>query len=134
MKKILLFLLPLLLFSACGEDCYNAPQPIAFKFVDSNDVNLITDGTLTNYSVKEENQTNIQLTKTNDDMVILENVGAYNGTKNYTFTSNIKNFTFTIQSSEFKGGCDGFQINKLIFTGIGIDVKDENGYYKIIFQ
>jgi hypothetical protein len=67
-------------------------------------------------------------------MVILENVGAYNGTKNYTFTSNIKNFTFTIQSSEFKGGCDGFQINKLIFTGIGIDVKDENGYYKIIFQ
>jgi hypothetical protein len=58
--------------------------------VDSNDVNLITDGTLTNYSVKEENQTNIQLTKTNDDMVILENVGAYNGTKNYTFTSNIK--------------------------------------------
>ncbi|MDN4013018.1 hypothetical protein QX233_11135 [Chryseobacterium gambrini] len=134
MKKILLFLLPLLLFSACGEDCYNAPQPIVFKFVDSNDVNLITDGTLTNYSVKEENQTNIQLTKTNDDMVILENVGAYNGTKNYTFTSNIKNFTFTIQSSEFKGGCDGFQINKLTFTGIGIDVKDENGYYKIIFQ
>ncbi|WP_394667090.1 hypothetical protein [uncultured Chryseobacterium sp.] len=134
MKKILIFLLPLLLFFACGEDCYNAPQPIAFKFVDSNDVNLITDGTLTNYSVKEENQTNIQLTKTNDDMVILENVGAYNGTKNYTFTSNIKNFTFTIQSSEFKGGCDGFQINKLTFTGIGIDVKDENGYYKIIFQ
>lgn len=134
MKKVLLFLLPLLLFSACGEDCYNAPQPISFKFVDSNDVNLITDGTLTNYSVKEENQTNIQLTKTNDDMVILENVGAYNGTKNYTFTSNIKNFTFTIQSSEFKGGCDGFQINKLTFTGIGIDVKDENGYYKIIFQ
>ncbi|BEV02679.1 hypothetical protein [Chryseobacterium gambrini] len=134
MKKILIFLLPLLLFFACGEDCYNAPQPIAFKFVDSNDVNLITDGTLTNYSVKQENQTNIQLTKTNDDMVILENVGAYNGTKNYTFTSNIKNFTFTIQSSEFKGGCDGFQINKLTFTGIGIDVKDENGYYKIIFQ
>ncbi|WP_428068075.1 hypothetical protein [Chryseobacterium gambrini] len=134
MKKILIFLLPLLLFFACGEDCYNAPQPIAFKFVDSNDVNLITDGTLTNYSVKEENQTNIQLSKTNDDMVILENVGAYSGTKNYTFTSNIKNFTFTIQSSEFKGGCDGFQINKLTFTGIGIDVKDENGYYKIIFQ
>lgn len=134
MKKILIFLLPILLFIGCGEDCYNAPQPIAFKFVDSNDVNLITDGTLTNYSVKEENQTNIQLTKTNDDMVILENVGAYNGTKNYTFTSNTKNFTFTIQSSEFKGGCNGFQINKLTFTGIGIDVKDENGYYKIIFQ
>ncbi|MGE4513239.1 MAG: hypothetical protein AB7E26_05405 [Chryseobacterium sp.] len=134
MKKLILFLLPLLLFTACGEDCYKAPQPIAFKFVDSNDVNLITNGTLTNYSVKEENQTTIQLTKTSDDMLILENVGAYDGTKNYTFSSNIKNFTFTIQSSEFNSGCEGFQINKLTFTGVGIDVKDENGYYKIIFQ
>ncbi|WP_394660545.1 hypothetical protein [uncultured Chryseobacterium sp.] len=134
MKKIFLFLLPLLLFTACGEDCYNAPQPIAFKFVNAGDENLITNGTLTNYSVKEENQKTIQLTKTDENLLILENVGAYNGTKNYTFSSNVKNFTFTIQSSEFKGGCDGYQINKLTFTGVGIDVKDENGYYKIIFQ
>ncbi|GAA4161833.1 hypothetical protein GCM10022217_28160 [Chryseobacterium ginsenosidimutans] len=134
MKKIFIFLVIAFLFTACGEDCYNAPQPIAFKFVDSNDENLITNGTLTTYSVKEENQTGIQLTKTNDDMVILENVGAYNGTKNYTFSSNIKNFNFSIQSSEFKGGCDGYQINKLTFTGVGIDVKEENGSYKIIFQ
>ncbi|MDQ1162645.1 hypothetical protein QE422_003013 [Chryseobacterium sp. SORGH_AS 447] len=134
MKKLLFFLIITLLFTACGEDCYNAPQPIAFKFVNANNENLITNGTLTNYSVKEENQKNIQLTKTDEDLLILENVGAYNGTKNYTFTSNVKNFTFTIQSSEFKGGCDGYQINKLTFTGVGIDVKDENGYYKIIFQ
>lgn len=134
MKKLFFFLITTFLFTACGKDCYNAPQPIAFKFVNANNENLITNGTLTNYSVKEENQKNIQLTKTDEDLLILENVGAYNGTKNYTFTSNVKNFTFTIQSSEFKGGCDGYQINKLTFTGVGIDVKDENGYYKIIFQ
>ncbi|KAA0130626.1 hypothetical protein FY557_00015 [Chryseobacterium sp. SN22] len=134
MKKLFFFLIITFLFTACGEDCYNAPQPIAFKFVNASGENLITNGTLTNYSVKEENQKTIQLTKTDENLLILENVGAYNGTKNYTFTSNVRNFTFTIQSSEFKGGCDGYQINKLTFTGVGIDVKDENGYYKIIFQ
>ncbi len=134
MKKLFFFLIITFLFTACGEDCYNAPQPIAFKFVNASDENLITNGTLTNYSVNEENQKTIQLTKTDENLLILENVGAYNDTKNYTFTSNVRNFTFTIQSSEFKGGCDGYQINKLTFTGVGIDVKDENGYYKIIFQ
>lgn len=121
-------------FTACGDDCYNAPQTIAFEFVNANDENLITNGTLSNFSVSEENQAGIQLTKTSDDKVILENVGAYNGTKNYIFYSNVKNFNFSIQSSEFKGGCDGYQINKLTFKGIGIDVKDEKGYYKIILE
>ena len=134
MKNLFIFLLPLLLFTACGDDCYNAPQPIAFKFVDANDENLIANGTITTYSIQDENNVGVQLTKTSDNMVILENVGAYNGTKNYTFYSNLKIFKFSIQSSEFKGGCDGFQINKLTFTGVGIDVKEENGSYKIIFQ
>lgn len=134
MKKIFIFLIIAILFTACGEKCYNAPQPIAFKFVDANDVNLITNGTLTTYSVQDENHVGVQLSKTSDDMVLLENVGAYNGTINYTFSSNIKVFKFSIQSSEFKGGCDGYQINKLTFTGVGMDVKDEKGIYKIIFQ
>lgn len=134
MKKLFIFLIINFLLIACGETCYNAPQPIAFKLVNANNENLITNGMLTNYSVKEDNQNTIQLTKTGEDLLILENVGAYNGAKNYAFTSNLRNFTFTIQSSEFKGGCDGYQINKLTFTGIGIDVKDENGYYKIILE
>ncbi|GEN65741.1 MULTISPECIES: hypothetical protein [Chryseobacterium] len=134
MKKIFLFLLITFIFTACEKDCYNAPLPILFKFVDSNDENLITNGKLTSYSVVEENQTGVSLTKTSDDMVILENVGAYNGIKKYTFSSNLKSFDFSIQSSEFKGGCDGYQINKLTFTGIGIDVTDEKGYYKIILK
>jgi len=134
MKKIFIFLVIAFIFTACGDDCYNAPQPIVFKFVNSNDENLITNGTLTAYSVKDENQAGIQLTKTNDDMIILENVGAYDGTKKYTFYSNIKNLDFSIQSSEFKGGCDGYQINKLTFTGVNIDVTDEKGYYKIVLE
>ncbi len=134
MKKIFLFFIITFLFTSCGEDCYNAPFPIIFEFVNANDENLITNGTLTTFSATEENQSGIQLTKTSDDKVVLENVGAYNGTKNYTFHSNVKNFNFSIQSSEFKGGCDGYQINKLTFTGVGIDVTDEKGYYKIVLE
>lgn len=134
MKKIFVFLAIAFLFTACGETCYNAPLPIIFKFVDVNDENLITNGTITAYSIQDENNVAIQLTKTSDDMVILENVGAYNGIKNYKFYSNVKIFDFAIHSSEFNGGCDGYQINKLTFTGVGIDVTDENGYYKIILE
>ncbi|GEJ43406.1 MULTISPECIES: hypothetical protein [unclassified Chryseobacterium] len=134
MKKTFIFLLITLLFISCEKDCYNPPLPILFEFVNSNNENLIANGTLTNYSVQDENNMNVQLTKTSDNKVILENVGAYNGTKKYTFYSDIKTFDFSIQSSEFKGGCDGYQINKLTFTGINIDVTDEKGYYKIVLQ
>ncbi|WP_123962639.1 MULTISPECIES: hypothetical protein [unclassified Chryseobacterium] len=134
MKNIFLFLLMAFVFTACGEECYNAPQPIVFEFVNSDDENLITNGTLSNYSIQDENHVSIQLTKTDDNKIILEKVGAYNGTKNYTFYSNVKVFDFSIQSSEFKGGCDGYQINKLTFTGIAIDVTDEKGYYKITLE
>jgi hypothetical protein len=134
MKKIILFLLMTFVLTACGNDCYNAPLPIIFEFVDVNNENLITNGTLNNFSIKDENQVVIQASKTDDDKIILENVGEYNGTKNYTFYSSVKTFNFSIQSSEFKGGCDGFQINKLTFTGVGFDVKEEKGYYKIILQ
>lgn len=134
MKKIVLFLLMTFVFTACGEECYNAPMPIVFEFVDADDKNLITNGTLEPFSISDENQVGVQLTKTDDGKVILENVGAYNGTKNYTFYSSLKMFNFSIESSEFKGGCDGYQINKLTFKGVGIDVKDEKGHYKIVFQ
>lgn len=134
MKKIFIFLVIAFFFTACGEECYNAPQPIVFEFVNSDDENLIANGTLSNYSIQDENNASLQLTKTDDNKIILENVGAYNGTKNYTFFSNVKVFDFSIQSSEFKGGCDGYQINKLTFTGIAIDVTDEKGYYKIVLE
>lgn len=134
MKHLFIFLLITFIFTGCVDDCYNAPQTIAFKLVNSNDENLITNGTLTAYSIKDDHQVGVQLTKTSEDLIILENVGAYNGTKNYIFSSNIKSFNFSIQSSEFKGGCDGFEINKLTFTGVGINVTDEKGYYKIVLQ
>jgi len=134
MKKIICFLILTLVLISCGEECYNAPQPIVFEFVNANNENLIANGSLGTFYIKDENQANVPLTTTDDHKVILENVGVYNGVKNYKFYSSVRNFDFSIESSEYKGGCDGYQINKLTFTGIAIDVTDENGYYKITFQ
>ena len=134
MKNIFLVLISVFIFTACGEECYNAPLPVVFEVVNSNNENLISNGNLGNFYIEEENKGKIELTKTSDNKIVLENVGAYNGTKNYTFYSAVRVFNFSIEFSEFKGGCNGFQINKLSFTGIGIDVTDENGYYKIILQ
>ncbi|WP_312075928.1 hypothetical protein [Chryseobacterium sp.] len=134
MKKILFFLVLSFTLFSCGEECYNAPLPIVFEIVNANGENLITNGNLGPFSISDENQVGVKVTKTDDDKIVLENVGAYNGTINYTFYSAVRVFDFSIESSEFKGGCDGYQINKLTFTGVGIDVKDENGYYKIILQ
>lgn len=134
MKKIICFLILTLVLISCGEECYNAPQPIVFEFVNANNENLIANGSLGTFYIKDENQANVPLTTTDDHKVILENVGVYNGVKNYKFYSSVRNFDFSIESSEYKGGCDGYQINKLTFTGIAIDVTDEKGYYKITFQ
>jgi len=132
LKKIFFFFSITLLLLSCGDDCYNAPQQIVFEFVDSNDENLITNGTLNTFSISDENQIGVQLTKTDDDKVVLENVGAYNGTKNYTFYSAVKIFDFSIESSEFKGGCDGYQISKLTFKNVV--ATDEKGFYKIVLE
>ncbi|WP_144283719.1 hypothetical protein [Chryseobacterium echinoideorum] len=134
MKNIFLFFIALFIATACGEECYNAPLPVVFELVNSDNENLIANGNLGVFYIEEENKGKIEVTKTSDNRIVLENVGAYNGTKNYTFYSAVRVFEFSIQSSEFKGGCDGFQINKLSFTGIGIDVTDENGYYKITLK
>lgn len=133
MKKIFFYFLLVFIFTGCGEKCYNSPQPIVFEFVNADGENMITKGTLPSYSISENasngDQIGVQLTKTDDDKIILEGVGAYHGTKYYTFYSGVKIFDFSIQSSEFNAGCDGYQINKLTFTNV--EVSDEEGYYKI---
>lgn len=135
MKKLVFFVLITFILAGCGDNCYNPPQPIVFEFVNENHENLLTNGTLSQLSIKDEDQAEVPLTKTDDGKIILENVGAYNGTKNYTFYSSVKSFEFSIQSSEYDGkGCDGYQIDQLTFKGIGIDVTDEKGYYRIIFK
>jgi hypothetical protein len=91
-----------MLFISCEKDCYNAPQPIVFEFTNSNNENLITNGSLTTYSVQDENNANVQLTKTSDDKVIVENVGAYNGTKIINFILILKTLIFPSNHQNLK--------------------------------
>lgn len=134
MKNLLLLILIIFSLSSCGEECYNAPQPVVFEFVNSNNENLIADGSLSPFYVRDENKNLVQTTTTSDHKIIIENIGAYNGTKKYTFYSLIREFNFDVESSEYKGGCNGFQIKKITFTGYAIDITDESGFYKIVLK
>ncbi|UOE37042.1 hypothetical protein [Chryseobacterium oryzae] len=134
MKNLLLLILIIFSLSSCGEECYNAPQPVVFEFVNSNNENLIADGSLSPFYVRDENKNLVELTTTSDHKIIIENIGAYNGTKKYTFYSPIREFNFEVESSEYKGGCNGFQIKKITFTGYAIDITDESGFYKIVLK
>lgn len=137
MKKLISFILIALFFISCEKDCYTSPEPIIFEFVNSNGENLIENGTLSSaFSISEKldngNTVGVQLTKTADNKVILERVGSFNGTKNYTFYSNIRFFDFSIRSSNITDGCDGFKIDEVKFENI--NATKETGFYKIVLE
>lgn len=134
MKKILLLFTLIFLMISCGDDCYNPPQPILFEITDGNKNNLLTNGTLAPYSVTDEDMKMVPLTTTDDGKLLLENVGAFEGSRKFQFKSSVRNFDFTVESKKFDTGCTGFQIKKLTFTGIAIDIEDQNGFYRIIFN
>ncbi|MDR2235151.1 MAG: hypothetical protein LBE92_03425 [Chryseobacterium sp.] len=136
MRTLLLLFSVVLFLCSCEKDCYNPPQPIIFEFVDESGNNLIENGELTNMTVQEDmgngNFTGVELTKTNDHKVILEKVGAFDGERPYKFFSNINVFDFSIKSSRFTAGCEGYQIKSIVFKNI--QVTDEKVYYKIILK
>jgi len=137
MKQLLLLFSVILLFSSCEKDCYNPPQPIVFEFVNKSGENLLENGELITMTVQEDtgngNYIGVELTKTSDHKVILEKVGAFDGEKNYKFYSNVNVFDFSIKSSKFDAGCEGYQIKSLVFKNV-INATDEKGYYKIVLK
>lgn len=136
MKRIFSYLAILLFFISCSKDCYKAPEPIIFEFINTAGENLIQNGSLTQFAISEDNNSNItpgvQLTKTNDNKIILERVGSFDGTKNYKFYSTIKFFNFSIESSKATDGCDGYQIRGVDFKNI--TATKEGNYYRIILE
>ena len=135
-KRLLLLFSIVIVLISCKEDCYSAPEPVIFEFVNAQGENLIKNGTLTNFAIQEEAQNGvsvgIQLTKTEDFKVKLENVGSFDGTKKYKFFSTIRFFDFSIRSSHVTTECDGFQIDQIDFDSIS--AAKHNDHYRIILE
>lgn len=123
----------------CKEDCYKAPEPTVFEFVNASGENLIQNGTLSSSGIVVQqdngngNMAGINIEIRDDRKVVLKNVGLYDGTRTYHVyltTEPVKTFDFKISSGQRTDGCDGFSINNLTVENIAW--SGENGYYKIV--
>lgn len=132
LKKFLLLICFSLIIISCKKDCYTAPEKVVFEFVNPAGENLMENGTITSVGISEENGVGVQLTKTDDFKIILERVGSFNGTKNYTISSAVQLVDFSIRSSHVTTDCDGFQIDEISFENA--PATKENGYYRIVLD
>lgn len=143
MKKLILILTVILSIFSCREDdCYTPPEPTIFKFVNINNENLISNGTIStsNIFIQENvgngNYNGVQFEKTDDNKILLKNIGNNDGIKNYDVYINlepeIKKFSFTLKSSKITGKCSGYKVENITFQNI-TEVK-ENGYYKLTIE
>lgn len=130
-KLLLLFCISILLIS-CKKDCYTAPEKVVFEFVNPSGENLMQNGTITSVGISEDNGIGVEVTKTDDYKVILQRVGSFDGTKNYTLSSAVQLVDFSIRSSHVTTDCDGYQIDEINFEN-AVATK-EAGYYRIVLD
>ncbi|SFN89588.1 hypothetical protein SAMN05421741_11332 [Paenimyroides ummariense] len=145
MKKTLIIfttiLLALSLFSCEEENCFTPPQPIVFEFVNADGDNLIASGLLTNGEIVIQQdlgngsslRINVQITE--DNKALLENVGWFDGTRNYTvylILDSVKSFNFSIRSSKIKNNCSGYIIDDVTIENT-LSTK-QDGYYRVIMN
>lgn len=135
----MLILASTLFLQNCKDDCYTAPEPTVFEFVNSSGENLIQNGTLTSSKIIVQqdngngNFAGINVEVRDDKRILLKNVGLFEGTRNYNVylnTDPIKTFNFKISSDRITGDCEGYKINNLTIENITSSM--DNGYYKII--
>lgn len=74
---------------------------------------------------------NVQITE--DNKALLENVGWYDGTRNYSvylILDSVKSFNFSVRSSKIKDNCSGYKIDEVLIENTLSAKKD--GYYRIV--
>jgi len=143
MKKILIIfttiLLSLSLLSCEEESCFTPPEPTVFEFVNDDGHNLIASGLLTKGEIVIQqdlgngNSLRINVQITEDNKALLENVGWYDGTRNYTvylILDSVKSFNFSVRSLKIKDNCSGYTIDEVLIENTLSAKKD--GYYRIV--
>jgi len=145
MKKTLIIfttiLLSLCLLSCEEENCFTPPEPTVFEFVNDDGHNLIASGLLTKGEIVIQqhlgngNSLGINVQITEDNKALLENVGWYDGTRNYTvylILDSLKSFNFSVRSSKIKNNCSGYTIDDVTIEN-RVSTKGD-GYYRITIE
>lgn len=138
-KPLILILASALVVQNCKDDCYKAPEPTVFEFVNVSGENLIQNGTLTKTKIIVQqdngngNFAGIDVEIRDDKKAVLKNAGLFDGTRNYNVylnTDPIRTFNFKISSSPLTGDCTGYKIDNLTIENI--TWSSDEGYYKIV--
>ncbi|MBE8712428.1 hypothetical protein [Sphingobacterium hungaricum] len=105
-----------LLLVSCGkEDCFTAPEPVVFEFVDGAGNNLITTGALNpqNFDFRkvtgEFEDVKIDYSLGDDDRITINSFTDDPGVTNYRFYSIIQSFSFSVKAEE-NASCEGNNI------------------------
>jgi hypothetical protein len=125
----------------CKDDdstlCFSPPTSVIFGFLDSEGNNLIENGSLKLSDIKikeiidEENELVVEFSLREDYRISLNNIGWYDGIKNYTFSSPLIEFGFIVKSSEITGDCSGYKIEEIDFVGM-TPVLGDYGVFEFI--
>ncbi len=133
---VVLSLLFSALFFSCNEDdCYEPSKEIIFEFVNSNNENLIENGSINpsniaiNKIVNANYHVGINGNKVVNNRVVLHPaISRYDGTQEFMFITNLKLFNFHIASSKV-ANCNAYTINDITFDSVNSTKYEE--YYKI---
>lgn len=138
-RPYLLLLAGALAVQNCKEDCYQAPEPVVFEFVNASGENLIQNGTLTKTKIIVQqdngngNSAGIDVEIRDNQKAVLKNAGLFDGTRNYQVylnTDPIRTFNFKVSSGQLTGDCTGYKINNLTIENI--TWSSGQGYYRIV--
>lgn len=138
-KLVVLFTTLLFALNSCQKavDCFTPPPQVVFEIINSAGQNLIENAKIDKETIRLQEETKegsyipTDYTLTEDKLLIINNAGWHDGTKNYRFTSKEVSFNFYIKSSAIDSKkCGGQQIDEVKF--FGISYKLENGIFKVI--
>lgn len=139
-KTALYSLFLLFMVNSCSDDsgmnCFTPPTPIVFQFEDQLGNNLIENGSLNTSQIKvreHEADGSVRVIQFNviENRIVLQEVGFYAGTDNYTLTSPVIDFGFSVTSSEITGNCAGYKIDEVVFDGVTPEITD---YYVYVIK
>lgn len=141
--KLLLLISFLTLLCCCrNDDCFTPPDPVVFEILDSTNQNIIANSTIDpsdifiQENVGNGNSYGVQIKKTDDNKILLREIGYFNGTKDYTvylaLPNDVRKFNFSVQSSKRTQKCEGYKIDNISF--MDVTATKENDFYKIVLQ
>lgn len=139
-----LVILSSVFLTSCREEssCFTPPSETIFEFISPSGENLLQNGTLNASKIiiqqieSSDTLIGVKFKVRDDHKISLENIGWYEGVKNYQvylmLENEAKTFKFKVSSSKIAGDCAGYKIDD--FQLEEVNYSKINGVYRIVID